>query len=384
MQQSPPPEAPRQADIELQVREDKLVLLFRQSFPAIFISLATAGLLAWFLWRHVDQTLIIAWLAILAVSSLGRLAVFATYFRGRPRGLDLLRLERRYTMTLLVSSLVWGIGAMLLMPVGEFVYQVVTLLILTGMAGGAVSMYSPRFKLAVGAMVAVLLPSTVWMFAQGGEEQVALAIGVSMFMLAMLRAAKVLADALQRNLHLSHELHSAHAAADLQAKTDALTGINNRRAFLDQGEQIVRYCERHELALSVLVMDLDHFKAINDSRGHNVGDMVLRQVGEIMRKLFRRSDVYGRTGGEEFAVVLPHTSVEQAMALAEKLRRALAETGFECGGTPLEVTASVGVAGGGYDLATLLVHADKAMYRAKEQGRNQVVRHEASPPGIGD
>lgn len=366
------------ADVALLVREDKLKLLFQQSFPALFISYATALLLSWMLWGHTSDAVLLGWLGTLAVATVLRLAVFISYFRIRPRGGDLVRLERPYVLSLLFSSLIWGIGALAVMPADSLLYQAITLYILVGMAGGAVSVYSARYPMVIAAMAAVLLPSTIWLFMQGAKEQIGLALGASMFMMVMLRAAKVLANALQSNFQLSRDLHAAHAAAEQQAKTDPLTGLANRRAFLDHGEQIIRYCERHGLPLCVLVMDIDHFKAINDSLGHFAGDTVLRQFGEILGRLFRRSDVCGRMGGEEFAVVLPHASDEDALAIAEKLRRTIAETPIACGDQRLNITVSIGVADASYDLTTLLVHADKAMYRAKEQGRNQVVRYEAA------
>lgn len=376
MPEVPNPVAECTPPIELQVREDKLKLLFRQSFPAMFISFATAVLLSWMLWEHVDERELIAWLAVLAVATLGRLAVFVTYFRLKPTGIGLLKLERRYAATLLISSLIWGLGALWVMPGDSVLHQAVTMFVLVGMAGGAISVYSARYRMAVSAMVLVLLPSTLWLFTRSSPEQLGMAIGAMFFMLASLRGARVLANALQSNFQLSRELQTAHAAADLQAKTDPLTGINNRRAFLDQGEQIIRYCERHELDVCALVMDVDHFKSINDTLGHFAGDMVLKYIGEKIRKLFRRSDVFGRIGGEEFAVILPHTSERDAVAIAEKLRRSIAESPIKCGDDRVRVTVSVGVADASLDLTTLLVHADKAMYRAKEQGRDQVVCYE--------
>jgi diguanylate cyclase len=363
-------------DVELLVREDKLKLLFKQSFPALFISFATALLLSWMLWGHTSEVELVAWLGILAVSTLGRLAVFVVYFRTSPSGVELLKLERRYVFSLMVSSLIWGIGALLVMPANSVLHQAITLFVLIGMAGGAVSMYSARYMMAIGAMAAVLLPSTLWLYTQPANEQLGMALGATLFMVVLMRAAKVLASALQSNFQLSRELHAAHAAADQQAKMDSLTGINNRRAFLDHGEQLIRYCERHELALSAMVMDLDHFKSINDSLGHLAGDTVLRHVGEIILTTLRRSDVCGRIGGEEFAVILPHTSENAALGIAEKLRKAIAESPIVCGERRLNITISIGVASGAYDLGTLLAYADKAMYRAKAQGRNQVVRYE--------
>jgi diguanylate cyclase len=376
MQESPISDNDLAPDIKLLVREDKLKLLFRQSFPALFISYATALLLSWTLWGHASNVAIVAWLSVLALSSMSRLVLFLGYFRVEPRGEDLLKLDRPYVVSLLASSLIWGVGALIVMPADSLVHQAITFFFLIGMAGGAVSVYSARYFMAVGAMTSVLLPGTIWMYTQPGSERLGMALGATMFMVVLLRTAKVLANVLQSNFQLSRELHAAHAAADLQAKTDPLTGINNRRAFLDHGEHIIRYCERHELTLSAIVMDIDHFKSVNDTLGHFAGDIVLRQIGEIVWKTFRRSDVCGRIGGEEFAVILPHTSEYDAVAIAEKLRKTIAETPIHCGEKELNITVSIGVADASFDLATLLVHADKAMYRAKEQGRNQVVCYE--------
>ncbi len=272
MQQAPIPDADAAPDIELLVREDKLKLLFQQSFPALFISYATALLLAWMLWDHASNVAIVVWLGVLAFGAMSRLVLFLGYFRIEPRGVRLLKLERPYGVSLIVSSLIWGVGALIVMPADSLLYQALTLFILIGMAGGAVSVYSARYLMAIGSMASVLLPATLWLYTQPGKEQFGMAIGASMFMVVLLRAAKVLANALQRNFQLSRELRGAHAAADRQAKTDPLTGINNRRAFLDHGEHIIRYCERHDLTLAVLAMDIDHFKSINDTFGHFAGD----------------------------------------------------------------------------------------------------------------
>ena len=371
-------DADARSDIALWVRADKLRLLFRQSFPALFISYATALLLAWMLWGHTGETALLAWLGALALATVIRLSVFLSYFRMRVRGANVLRLERPYAISLMVSSLTWGIGALLVMPADSLLHQAITLFILIGMAGGAVAVYSARFPMVVAAMAAVLLPGTLWLYLQPAREQIGLAVGASLFMLAMLRTAKVLAEALQGNFQLRHELSAAHAVAEEQARTDPLTGLANRRAFLDHGEQIIRYCERHGLSLHVIVMDVDNFKTINDTLGHSAGDAVLRDVSDTIRRLFRRSDVCGRIGGEEFAVVLPHTSERDAVAIAEKVRNTIADTDVAWGNQRLKVTVSIGVADAGFDLGALLARADKAMYRAKEQGRNQVVYYAES------
>jgi diguanylate cyclase (GGDEF)-like protein len=134
---------------------------------------------------------------------------------------------------------------------------------------------------------------------------------------------------------------------------------------------------RHGYPISVLMLDLDHFKRINDSYGHPVGDEVLKTVGQVLRDSCRVYDVAGRYGGEEFCIVLPETQVENTTQVAERIRNRLATTPLSVGSTSIVVTASIGVAGmdsteGVLSASTLVERADRALYSAKHLGRNRV------------
>lgn len=158
-----------------------------------------------------------------------------------------------------------------------------------------------------------------------------------------------------------------------QATTDGLTGILNRRAFREEAERAITHATRHRENLALICFDLDHFKAINDTYGHKAGDEVLMDVTAAVKTALRSGDVFGRVGGEEFCVVLPHTDREGAIATAEKLRQAIADIAFEFDGKPVSVTASFGICRMSLvarDLDTLTINADAALYRAKADGRN--------------
>jgi diguanylate cyclase (GGDEF)-like protein len=164
------------------------------------------------------------------------------------------------------------------------------------------------------------------------------------------------------------------------ASIDSLTQAFNRRFFLElMNREITRAC-RHKLPLSLLMMDVDHFKSFNDTYGHHAGDLALVHLVEQTRKVLRAQDVMGRLGGEEFAVLLPHTGHVGAQVLAEKLRTAISSSSLRVGAAELAVTVSVGMAqhrSGAEDLTELLERADQALYAAKSKGRNQVVLAEA-------
>jgi diguanylate cyclase (GGDEF)-like protein/PAS domain S-box-containing protein len=159
-----------------------------------------------------------------------------------------------------------------------------------------------------------------------------------------------------------------------QASTDSLTGINNRRYFVAQAEQELRRSRRFARDMSVMMIDIDHFKKINDEYGHAVGDAVLQGVVKRALESLRQSDSIGRLGGEEFAVLLPETGIKAATEAAERLRNHLAERALIAERVALPCTVSVGVAqlnakDGNID--DILNRADQALYRAKKAGRNR-------------
>ncbi|MCX7220329.1 MAG: sensor domain-containing diguanylate cyclase [Burkholderiales bacterium] len=161
------------------------------------------------------------------------------------------------------------------------------------------------------------------------------------------------------------------------ATTDPLTNIANRRSFLEQAEHIFKSTQRYHDSITLLMLDLDLFKAINDKYGHLGGDKVLTRFVQTVALELRDSDVFGRLGGEEFCVLLQHASQEEAMTVAERIRTRVQELDFEDpDGALFKLTVSIGVTTnfeGDERLAKLLERADKALYTAKHSGRNKVV-----------
>jgi diguanylate cyclase (GGDEF)-like protein/PAS domain S-box-containing protein len=161
-----------------------------------------------------------------------------------------------------------------------------------------------------------------------------------------------------------------------QAHTDHLTGFNNRGHFMQQAELELRRVVRYGGTLSIFMMDVDHFKKINDTHGHKVGDLVLQKLAEICRDTLRMVDIIGRVGGEEFAILLPETTEQEAIRVAERLRQAIANAKIPLGhGLPLSITVSIGITSlmsKDDNIDVLLSFADKALYEAKNAGRNRI------------
>jgi diguanylate cyclase (GGDEF)-like protein len=179
---------------------------------------------------------------------------------------------------------------------------------------------------------------------------------------------------------LYRRLFSYQRGVEQLAGEDALTGLPNRRQFMRAGEQMLDQARRYGRAASVLVIDLDHFKSVNDRFGHAAGDALLKAVGQLLRDHQRAADLPARLGGEEFAMLLPETDVAGALTMAERLRAKCEALRVDVPGgvfAPVNATMSVGAAGLNADdraLDDLLRRSDAALYSAKQAGRNRVER----------
>jgi diguanylate cyclase (GGDEF)-like protein len=169
--------------------------------------------------------------------------------------------------------------------------------------------------------------------------------------------------------------------ADLQkelvqvASTDYLTGVPNRRYFMELTERELNRAKRYGSKVALVVVDLDLFKRINDTYGHQVGDIVLKKFCDICENDLRDTDIFGRIGGEEFAIVLPNTPFAEAQEVIERIRQDIEKTDVEIGKeSALHFTASFGMTEitGGTDFEGMFKHADAALYQAKENGRNRI------------
>ncbi len=192
----------------------------------------------------------------------------------------------------------------------------------------------------------------------------------------LLRLVDELATSRARLEEEIHRRRKVERALRRLADVDSLTGLYNRRAFLERARQIADLARRHGFPVSMLILDVDRFKRINDSAGHAVGDEVLRRLADVVRRSLRRTDIAARFGGDEFVVLLPYTDAAGAREAAERIRQRVRTLE-----RPVRFTVSIGVAtvaGADALVENLLTRADRALYRAKEEGRDRIAV--AEPP----
>jgi diguanylate cyclase (GGDEF)-like protein len=211
------------------------------------------------------------------------------------------------------------------------------------------------------------IPSVMSLFGLIHFQTIIFSVGTTAFILALIK-------------------ERSEAASRLAANTDALTGIANRAAFLAAAKRVLERCRHDGAPVAVIMFDLDRFKSINDTHGHAIGDAVLRKFCEVVGTALRPNDVFGRVGGEEFAVVLPGSSIEAASIRAERIRVTFAENCRFIGNRQVAATVSGGVSvsvNAEHALSTLLEYSDEALYRAKAGGRNRIKRADQPEPDGG-
>ena len=208
------------------------------------------------------------------------------------------------------------------------------------------------------------------LYASGGLLAVAIVFGI-FFIFPLIRGQATEEGKLRK---MTESLSARSETLEHAALTDSLTGMQNRRYFDDALQEYLTEFQRIDKPVGLMILDLDHFKQINDTHGHDVGDEVLRQLASCLRDFTRYHDVVARVGGEEFAIVAPNLDVALLQKLAERIRQAIAQMVIETGNVRLRVTASVGLAvwDKRESADDLYRRADKMLYSAKRQGRNRV------------
>jgi len=252
---------------------------------------------------------------------------------------------------------------------GTTILLVVTIAVLTLLVGHFL-IHAGIFALALTGM---LVMATTW--PDGTPNATGFSYAFSSAFLFILALGSGI-QRMRRNMHNARlELQRANAQLHELAIRDHLTSSLNRRHFYDVAQAELQRAQRYGAPMSLLLLDLDDFKGVNDRHGHACGDAMLCQLVNLIQSRLRNSDVLARLGGEEFVVLLPETELEAARLLADRLRQGIAEQPFEHGGMQIPLTGSWGIAAAraeDKDIDALLDRADRALYAAKDGGRNRV------------
>lgn len=295
-----------------------------------------------------------------------------------------------YAMTTSLSGVAWGLGGLLLSGATPMA-MVVTISAIQAMVMGGVLTLGAFIPSFLAFALPAMLPMIVVLALGGSVAEIVLALYSAIFLLLMTGIVRRFNNSLRRTwqLHFEKEdlvraLTAAHDNLSILAKTDGLTGIANRRCFDEALAAELLRMHRSASPLSLIILDVDHFKAFNDHFGHVVGDHCLRSIAEVFqRQLNRASDLAARYGGEEFAGIMPETGYDGALSLAEKIRTEVLALAIPQ--SPEAAQSCVSVSLGVVTLDCSAIHApldvvamaDRQLYRAKSEGRNRVASWDA-------
>ncbi len=343
----------------VQFSEQEEYLEFRYKF-LIVLMLTAAALTGLFILGLVSQINLIGWAhGRMMITFVTATLVLWLLLRGAPKRF------KRIGWTYEVLSLCESASALIYVPVDElrvlwFYTNIPCVFILLGQR--------PGWVVTVLTMVGFIVGNN---YLESPYSQSAMATGV----LAMVYLGVSFHAYVDRSMSYFKRMRDYNNQLQDLASHDPLTRVFNAGAYYRACDQQIHASQRSNQPFAVLFIDLDHFKSINDTYGHAVGDDVLRTVAQTLRATVRRSDIVGRIGGEEFSVFLPNTQLHGAQQLAETLRVAIESIHIEVDGVRLKITASIGVAAKRFDQETMQAiqqHADQAMYEAKRSGRNRV------------
>ena len=355
---------------------EKIKLLYLHSLiPAVLSGIAGLFLVA-ALWSSANQQHLLIWLAVTLLLACIRVMLITKFQHDKPQGEAVLKWEKPYSISLLVVFLSWSIGLLCIMPKDNLSAVFIINTFSIGLAGAAISWYSPLRYLQMTTISLALIPMIIVLLTIGYDEALWVGVAACCMYVSCMITSVLLQKTFNGNLELAYDLDIAKKHAENIASTDVLTGLNNRRAFFDKAESLFAYCKRNNQPISALMLDIDHFKKINDTYGHAAGDIALRNLAHLLKNHLRDSDLSCRFGGEEFVVLLPNTTESEAMEMANQLKKIMATSVIALADeNALSLTASFGVSQYGETVEDLLNHADSAMYLAKNGGRNHVMAY---------
>lgn len=385
-----------------QVFAERLRLLSQRERNATFTAPLGYLLLAYIQWPVAPHSHVIGWTLLVALADLVSLLCCNHCLTHPPTPEQQRRWLNRQTLAFGMSGLAWGLAKALLYVPGQLSHELTTQLFLCAIGAATLVNFCTFRQVMVTFILTLWVPSVIHFLWVGDTLHVQLGIASVVYIIILLqygwmisgdqvagiqaalenrRLAEKLAAARQATEESNHELQRSNEELRLALRTinklathDDLTGTFNRRYLMNHLEQDVTRARRHGRPMTLLMLDLDHFKAINDTWGHPVGDAVLQAIAVRLQVALRDSDLLARYGGEEFICLLPDTSVDEAQVLAERLRSRVASVPAVTDPTPILVSVSIGMAEFRRDesLESWLARADQALYDAKRQGRNRV------------
>jgi diguanylate cyclase (GGDEF)-like protein len=340
-----------------------------------------ACILAYVLRNLIPMATIAVWLTAFISLNIARFFLMFNYKRHLPvSSLEVDKQLFHFRVGLIASAFLWGLASVFMYPANAPLHQMFLIFMLAGLSAGAVVSYAVDFISAATFVLLILIPILIRIFLGEGEIALAMTISIALYIIYMVISIRKVNHNLLETISARYDADEREKEVRLLAFYDVLTSLPNRRLMQDRLNHALAMSARTGRGGALLFLDLDNFKTLNDTLGHDMGDLLLKQVAERLVSCVRASDTVARLGGDEFTVMLEDLGGDSAQALAQvevvaKQIIASLNLPYQLSVHQYHSTASIGVAMFGDDGSThedLLKNADKAMYLAKKSGRNAV------------
>jgi diguanylate cyclase (GGDEF)-like protein len=337
----------------------------------ILVLLVAALLTSW-----VPVWQVVLWAGLELVVIAVYISVYLRFLRAAPGPHDEARWTRRIALAHGAHMAMWSSIVVWAYAPGNLNSLMFVMLVHVGLISLTVATSSQHRQLLLLDMVAPAVALLAPPLHDGTLFSLGLTVAGMFYILLVLMVGLRIHASTAESLLLRLRNDELIRELEQQVRRDGLTGLGNRNHFVATGCMELERAARYQHSLALLMVDIDHFKKINDTCGHLAGDEALKAVSRVCEEMVRTTDCLARLGGEEFAVLIPQTALDQASAVAERLRAAVAGLRCDLQGSVVTLTVSIGVAiaeKSGEDLSSLMQRADLAMYEAKSKGRNCVV-----------
>lgn len=281
-----------------------------------------------------------------------------------------------FLLAIIYSTVVWNVAFVLSIIYSPKDYEFIALAMSMGILTAGVVSISSMYRIFVIYFILMMLPLAAIMFYIGEHSHITVLLFLSIYVPTILLLAKTVNRSIIESSNINDLLELKVNELKELSVTDSLTNLYNRRYFFETAKNIIELSKREEIKISLLMIDIDYFKKVNDTYGHQVGDMVLVDLTKEISSMTRASDIFARIGGEEFALLLYNTSIDDARDIAIKICENTEQKQFTYNDTTVDITTSIGVSALGDSIDSLEMlykEADSKLYEAKASGRNRVV-----------
>jgi diguanylate cyclase (GGDEF)-like protein len=367
-------------DLEARLRRSQVELSYNGLPAALFTIAINTIIILIAQWSVIRLEILITWFSAMMALTLYRYYTCRIYQARKSAEGSLKIWRQRAIAGALASGILWGSAAFLLVPLGEQFHQTIIFGGLIGMTAGGVITQASLLPASMGYLFLVIIPLLIRLFTLGGLANIGLGIMTCVYLVFMSKGAISIHRSLTETLTMNIRLQHSRKIIEHQAYHDALTNLPNRRLLIERLTKDIARSIHHSHIGALIFLDLDNFKTLNDSMGHQQGDELLKQLAERLNSCLREEDTATRLGGDEFVLLMPELAdqEEASMQLAEETALQLQEAlvrPFQIGSGDFHTSASIGIALfpiHGDTADDLLKRADYAMYQAKAVGRNAI------------